>query len=118
MTLPAKDCYNLIRMPLSQGEDTHTVNALLLVLEDHGFIFCCRVELEDDLEEKVVARKLVPVVFIHPEQIHLGQRFVAGFVMIIDGTSNTNALRPPFLAAVGVAFSYYSSESEEVLVSS
>ena len=59
MTLPARDCYNLIRMPLSQVEDTHTINALLLVLEDHDFIFCCCVELEEDLEGKIVARKLV-----------------------------------------------------------
>jgi len=87
--------------------------ALLLVLEDHGFIFCCRIELDEDLEGEIVARKLVQVFFIHPEQIHLGQRFVAGFVMIIDGTSNTNALRLRLLAAVSMAFSYCPSESEE-----
>jgi len=33
--------------------------------------------------------------------------------MIIDGTSNTNALRLPLLAAVGVGFSYCPSEIKE-----
>jgi hypothetical protein len=122
MTLPAKDYYNLIRTPLSQVEETYTVNALLLVLKDYGFIFRCRVELEEDLEGKIMARKLVQVFFIHPNQIHFGQRFVAGFIMIIDGTFNTNALRLPLLAAVSIsnsgttfplAFSYCPSESEE-----
>jgi hypothetical protein len=122
MTLPAKDYYNLIKTPLSQVEDIYTANTLLLILEDHGFIFRCRVELKEDLDGRIVARKLVQVFFIYSKQIHLGQRFIAGFVMIIDGTFNTNALRLPLLAAVGVsnsgktfplAFSYCLSESED-----
>ena len=67
MTLPAKDYYNLVRTPLRQVEDTYTANALLLVLEDNGFIFRCRVELEEDLDGKVMTKKLVQVFFIHPK---------------------------------------------------
>jgi hypothetical protein len=122
MTLPAKDYYNLIRTPLGQVEDTHTVNALLLVLEDNGFIFRCRVELKEDLVGRVIVRKLVQIFFIHLEQVHLSQRFVAGFVMIIDGTFNTNVLRLPLLAVISIsnlgatfplAFSYCPSKNEE-----
>jgi hypothetical protein len=122
MTPPAKDYYNLIRTPLSQVEETHTANTLLLVLEDHSFIFRCRVELEEDLEGKIIARKLIQVFFIHPNQIHFGQRFIAGFIIIINGTFNTNALRLPLLTTVGISnsgttfplvFSYCPSESEE-----
>ena len=56
--------------------------------------------------------------------IELGQRFVADFIMIIDGTFNTNALRLPLLAAMGIsnsnstfplAFSYCPSESEDAI---
>jgi len=68
MTLPTKD-YNLIRMPLDQAEDSHTANALLLMLEGHAFIFRCRVEIEEDLEGRVISRKLVQIFFIHPDQI-------------------------------------------------
>jgi hypothetical protein len=71
MTLSAKDYYNLIRTPLSQVEAAHTANRPLVVLEDHGFIFRCRVELEGDMEGRVIARKLVQVFFIHPDQVHL-----------------------------------------------
>lgn len=66
-------------------------------------LFRCRVEPEEDLEGKAAARKLIQIFFIHPEQIHLGQRFVGGFVMIMDGAFNTNGLRLPLLAAVGVS---------------
>lgn len=122
MTLPAKDYYNLVRTPLRQVEDTYTANALLLVLEDYGFIFRYRVELEEDLDRKIVARKLVQGFFIHPKQIYFGQRFIAGFVMIINSTFNTNVLRLPLLVTVSVsnsgatfplAFSYCPSESED-----
>lgn len=49
---------------------------------------------------------------------------MADFIMIIDGTFNTNALRLPLFAAVGIsnsnstfplAFSYYPSESEDAI---
>jgi hypothetical protein len=52
----------------------------------------------------------------------IGQRFVAGFVLVVDGTFNTNSLRLPLLIAVGitnsgktfpVAFSYCPSGSKE-----
>jgi hypothetical protein len=46
-------------------ENIYIVNALLLVLEDYSFIFRCRVELEKDLDGKIVARKLVQVFFIY-----------------------------------------------------
>jgi hypothetical protein len=67
MTLPAKDYYNLVRTPLRQVEDTYTANALLFILEDNDFIFRCRVELKENLDGKVITRKLVQVFFIHPK---------------------------------------------------
>jgi hypothetical protein len=89
MILPVKDYYSLVRTPLNQVDHIHAANALLLV-EDHGFIFRCRVEVEEDLEGRVISRKPVQIFFVHPDQIILGQRFMTGFVMIIDGTFNTN----------------------------
>jgi hypothetical protein len=68
MILPVKDYYSLVRTPLNQVDHTHAANALLLV-EDHGFIFRCRVEVEGDLEGRVISRKLAQVFFVHPDQI-------------------------------------------------
>jgi MULE transposase domain len=54
--------------------------------------------------------------------VYLAQRFVADFVMVIDGTFNINSLRLPLLIIVGVInlgktfpliFSYCPSESKE-----
>jgi hypothetical protein len=59
---------------------------------------------------------------MNKQQIVLAQRFVAGFVLVVDGTFNTNSLRLPLLIAVGitnsgktfpVAFSYCPSGSKE-----
>jgi len=59
---------------------------------------------------------------MHPKQIAQVERFVVGFVLIVDGTFNTNSLRSPLLLAVGitnfektfpVAFSYCPSENKE-----
>lgn len=88
MILPVKDYYSLVRTPLNQVDHIHAANALLPV-EDHGFIFRCRVEVEEDLEGRVISRKPVQILFVHPDQIILGQRFMTGFIMIMDGTFNT-----------------------------
>ena len=40
--------------PLNQVEQNHTANALLLMLEDEGFIFRCQVEIEEDLDSRVI----------------------------------------------------------------
>jgi MULE transposase domain len=59
---------------------------------------------------------------MNKQQIVLAQRFVAGFVLAVGGTFNTNSLRLPLLIAVGitnsgktfpVAFSYCPSGSKE-----
>ena len=80
------------------------------------------VEIEEDLDGRVISRRLIQIFFIHLNQIELGQRFVANFIMIIDGTFHTNALRLLLLVAVGIsnsnstfplAFSYCPSESED-----
>jgi hypothetical protein len=70
----------------------------------------------------VTSQKLIQIFFMNKQQVALAQRFVAGFVLVVDGTFNTNSLRLPVLIAVGitnsgktfpVAFSYCPSESKE-----
>jgi hypothetical protein len=72
ITLSAKEYYNLVRTPLNQVEQTHTANTLLLMLEEKGFIFRCIVEIEEDLDGRVISRRLIQIFFIHSNQIELG----------------------------------------------
>jgi MULE transposase domain len=69
--------------------------------------------------------KLLQIFFYYRDALHLAQRWVAGHVVVIDATFNTNGLRLPLLVAVGVinenktfpiAFSYCPGESAESLV--
>ena len=70
----------------------------------------------------MISKTLVQVFFAHRKQLEAAKRFVSGFLLVIDGTFNTNDLRFPLLVIVGVlntgrtfpvAFSFCSSESRE-----
>ena len=123
LTISSKTYYNLVRTKLPDKDDAgETIQGLLIALEDAGFLFRIRVAVEEDLEGNPISRKLIQIFFIHREQIRYGQRFIAGFLLVVDGTFNTNALRLPLLIAVGItnsgktfplAFSYCPSESAE-----
>jgi hypothetical protein len=92
----------------------------LRMLEDNKFVYTTRFKVEKDLTGKPVSRKLVQLFFAHHKQLEAATRFVSDWVIIIDGTFNTNELRLPLLVVVGVlstnetfpvAFSYCPSES-------
>jgi hypothetical protein len=92
------------------------------MLEDNDFTYRTRVKLEEDESGTTIARKLVQIFWAHRKQLKAAQRFVADWVIIIDGTFNTNELRLPLLVCVGVlntnktflvAFSFCPSESVE-----
>ena len=95
---------------------------LLRMLEDNGFIYRTQVSIKEDESGAPVARKLMQLFWAHRKQLEAAQRFVADWVIIIDGTFNTNKLRLPLLIYVGVlntnktfsvAFSFYLSKSAE-----
>lgn len=126
LTLSQKTYYNLIRHKYPDKGDPDTLTGLLTALKDEDFKFRTRTEDEYKVQgetETLVRRKLLQIVFYHSEAIRLTQRFVAGHLLVIDGTFNTNRLRLPLLVAVGitnsnksfpVAFSYCSGETAEV----
>ena len=51
---------------------------------------------------RVIKRKLIQVVFFHKEAIRFGQRIMASKVLVVDGACNTNKLRMPLPAEVGI----------------
>jgi MULE transposase domain len=122
--LSAKKYYNLIRNQPADKGDLESIQGLLKALNDAKFIHHQRISTEYNAEGKLTGQRLTQIWFAHLKQLAAAQRFVADQVLIIDGTFNTNELRLPLLAAVGitnsgstfpVAFSYYPSESKESL---
>jgi hypothetical protein len=91
-------------------------------LHEAGFVYRIRVRVEEDGEDNVVKRQMLQLWFAHREQLNVAARFCSDFLVVIDGTFNTNKERLPLLIAVGVlnsgytfpvCFSYCPSESEE-----
>ena len=122
LNLRSKQYYNLIRKWKPNQKDPTTIGGLLVALEDEGFVYSTRVEEGLNEKNEVVSRRLVQIWFTHPSLIALARRFVGGFLIVIDGTFNTNSLRLPLLVAVGqlnsrktfpVAFSWCRSEAKD-----
>ena len=96
---------------------------MLYALDDVEFHHRCRVRDEVDESGKVVSRKLIQIWFTHPKLITAATRYVAGSVLIIDATFNTNKAQMPIIVAVGVlpnsktfpiAFSYCRAEDNDL----
>ena len=102
VTLTSKQYYNTVRKAPANAEDMTTIVGLLQALEDNDFIHQTRVELAYDIGGKVVGRKMQQIWFSHPRLLDLARRFVSDFILIIDGTFNTNRYKLPLLVAVGV----------------
>ena len=102
LSLTSRQYYNLVRKMKPDGEDPQTIVGLLAALEDQGFVYSTRVKEEVNAKGEVVSRKLIQIWFTHPRLIEAARRFVSDFVLIIDGTFNTNELKLPLLIAVGI----------------
>ena len=122
VVVSSRDYYNSVRKEVPDKLKPRTIDALLVMLEENSFIFRTRVSVEEDEQGVPISRKLVQIWFAHRKQLEAAQRFVADWLVIIDGTFNTNEDRLPLLVVGGtlnngqtfpVAFSYCPSESAE-----
>jgi hypothetical protein len=122
LVLSSRAYYNSIRKEIPDKNKPHTIEALLLSLHHEGFIYHTRVSEEENEGGKVIARKLIQLFFAHHEQLEAAKRFISDWLIVIDGTFNTNEDRLPLLVVVGVlnsgktfpiCFSYCPSESAE-----
>lgn len=86
LILSKKQYYNLIRKEVPDKTKPHTIEALLLSLDDSGFVYRTRVSVKEDKTGKVIARKLIQLWFAHREQLEAGKRFCSSFLVVIDGT--------------------------------
>ena len=101
MTISQETFYNLLRRQPGDSSNPSTIDGLLAALHESDFVY--RTRTKDELKgDRVVTRKLVQIVFFMKDAIRFGQRFIAGKVLIVDGTFNTNKLRMPLPAGVGI----------------
>jgi hypothetical protein len=115
--------YNSARKELPDKSKPQTIMVLLRVLEDQQFVYHIRFKVEvDELTGIPVGRKLIQLFFAHRAQLNAATHFVADWLIVINGTFNTNELRLSLLMCVGVlstnqtfpvAFSYCPSEPNE-----
>jgi hypothetical protein len=122
LVLISREYYNSLRKLVPDKAKPETIDALLMELHEAGFVYRTRVQEDVDDEDNVVKRKMIQLWFTHREQLNIAARFCADFLIVVDGTFNTNKDRLPLLIAVGVlnsgktfpvCFSYYPSESED-----
>lgn len=103
LRIDRKTYYNLVRSkPLEDGVSNNSFEGLVLALEEVGFRFACL--MSDGLAEdgSIKGRVLEQLFFISDAQIAYGKRFLAGHVVLIDGTFETNRLGLVLLVVVGV----------------
>src|SRR5437763_16044981 len=76
LILSSKQYYNLIRKEVPDKLKPSTIEALLLSLDGHGFIYRTRVSEEEDKEEegKVISSKLSQLLFAHKEKLEAAKR--------------------------------------------
>lgn len=121
--ITAREYYNQYRSFRPKLNEQKGVEALLITLQESGYLFDCRYVIEvDEATRADRSRKLEQIWFAHQRQLDIAKRFMSGFLLIVDGTFNTNTLRLPLLVVVGptnmgqtfpVCFSHYPSESQE-----
>jgi hypothetical protein len=120
--ITAKEYYNQVRKQLADKHKPKTIEGILVALQEADFVYRSRVDIEEDGSGTAISKTLIQIFFAHRKQLEAAKRFVSGFLLVIDGTFNTNDLRFPLLVIVGVlntgrtfpvAFSFCPSESRE-----
>ena len=101
LNLSRTDYYNLHRNKAIRGVQDE-FEALVHALDEAGFRFACRMEERKDENGVILKRKLQQVWFTLDLQIELAQRFIADFVMLVDGTFSTNALNLTLISMIGI----------------
>jgi hypothetical protein len=101
VTISAREYYNSVRKMITDKEQPQTINGLLMTLQE-GFVYGTRVKVEEDNAGEPVKRQMVQLWFTHREQLNAAARCCSNWLLVIDGTFNTNKDRLPLLIAVGV----------------
>jgi hypothetical protein len=96
----AKDYYNTVRKERFNKAKSKTIITLLRMLKDNELIYRTRVSIEKSVTG--ISRKFIQLFWAYRKQLEAAQRFVAGWLIVIDGTFNTNELRLPLLIIINM----------------
>jgi MULE transposase domain len=101
--LDRRTYYNLCQRPMSSiSSHQDLFYGLVAALEEAGFKYTLRFDDKLNNASKVISSQLQQIFFIHPIQINLAQRFIPGFLFLIDGIFNTNRLNLVLISIVGI----------------
>jgi MULE transposase domain len=119
LSISREEYYRLKHLPTSNS--AQGFEALIVALEDVGFVHRCRLEEQIDSSGTVVAAQLEQIWFALPGQVEFARRFISDFVGLVDGTFSTNRLNLVLIVVNGVTntdktfpacFSFARSESK------
>jgi hypothetical protein len=91
-----------LRKKPDDANNPDTITALLKELDEVGFIYRTRIDNKIDTNKRIIKRKLVQIVFFFREVIRFAQHFIAGKLLVVDNTFNTNKLRLPLLINMSI----------------
>jgi hypothetical protein len=94
--------YNLARAGAMEAT-TEGLLALVTVLERDGWTYRTLWDLKKNDTGAVVAKVLKAVFFTNNDLVRLARRFCPHWVIQVDGTFNTNAIRMPLIDCLGVS---------------
>jgi hypothetical protein len=125
LLMTARQYYNQGRHKRLDAMDPATIDRLRFALKEAGFEYHC--VFQDKINDAgiTIARQLVQIVFWHQDSVVFIKRFIAGHLLEVDYTFNTNRHRRPLLSAVGItnegqtfpaAFSYVPGETEACFI--
>ena len=102
-TLDRHTYYNIRhRLMSSISSKSDLFNDLVAALKKAELKYSLRFEKIANSVTNVVERQLQQIFFLHPAQIHLGQRFLPDFVFLIDSTFSTNSLNLILVSIIGI----------------
>jgi MULE transposase domain len=113
--------YNLARAGAMKAT-TEGLLALVTVLERDNWIYRTLWDLKKNDAGAVTAKVLKAVFFTNKDLVRVARRFCPNWVIQVDGTFNTNAIRMPLIDCLGVsntsksflfAFCFVTSESAD-----
>ena len=69
LILNQKTYYNLLRKNPADANNPNTITALLKELDEAGFVYRTRTEDKIDVNERVIKRKMIQIIFFYKEVI-------------------------------------------------
>jgi hypothetical protein len=61
ITISAREYYNSVRKIIADKDQPQTIDGLLVALQEEGFVYRTRVEIEEDNDGVAIKRKMIQI---------------------------------------------------------